>query len=361
MVATFQIYDETFSAEAFTALTADRYRFDGFEAAQSFVRSWLDNKQFFSQKSSGSTGKPTIFEISRSQITASAERTASALDLQPEMKALICINMGYIGGKMMLARGLLLGWHMHITPPGAAIADWLPEEAQFDFSAMVPLQIEALLKQKKGKALLNRIDKVIVGGAAASEALIQQLQSLSCQVYATYGMTETVSHIALQLLNGAEKANSFQLLPGVAHGLDARDCLKIKADVTNDQWIQTNDIVQFTDTDRFRVIGRADNVINTGGVKVQVESLEAAIAQTGLISESAFAITSAKDTSLGQQIVLVLESKSAPPTNLINALKPLLPAYHTPKAVFTLPEFPKTMSGKLDRIRLRALVLARPI
>jgi O-succinylbenzoic acid--CoA ligase len=352
----FLIFDKVLNPLQFAVYKFGNLHFAGVENGQEFVTTWLNDKQFFDQKTSGSTGKPTVHKVSRSNMIASAARTVSALSLPHGLKALICINMAYIGGKMMLARGLQYNWQMQVIPTTSFASDEQIPDGPFDFCAMVPMQIENLLKSAKGVELLNSIKTIIVGGAPVGSHLIEQMQQLSCSVYATYGMTETVSHIALQKLNGIDSSNHFSLLEGVAHELDDRSCLRLKADVTDSKWIQTNDIVEFRSDKSFRVIGRADNVINTGGVKVHIEQLEAKIAP--LIREfiSDFAITSSTDPMLGEKIVFVFSAYLGREEDIISHLKPALDKFEVPKEIFQL-EIPKTPSGKIDRPQLRARVL----
>lgn len=359
MAALFQVYDEIYTASEFVSLDLSRFKVDSWEAGQSFVSSWLNQQQIFSQKTSGSTGTPKINKIGRSQIVSSIHRTARALGLPEGMQALVCLDLRYIGGKMMLARGLELKWHMHLAPPSVKAIERFSMGRSYDFCAMVPLQIEGLLKTRRGKELLNSIDKMIIGGAPLNKDTVTQLQSLTCQVFATYGMTETVSHVALQALNGPNKSDHFTMLPDIDHGLDERGCLRLRADVTGDQWIQTNDLVEFVSASEFRVLGRADHVINTGGVKVAIEALEQMIGGTGLLNGVNFAITKKSDPSMGQKIVLVLES-SRSTDGLLEALKPLLPAYHCPKLLVTSETLPMTQSGKLNRQRLEQWVAGLP-
>ena len=357
MPTTIHIFNHTYSPEEFVGQAFSDHEFPGLTSAQSFIRFLLDHKQFFDQKTSGSTGKPTIHKINRQQLEASAKRTADTLRLTNQTRVLVCINMDYIGGKMMLARGLFQSWQLHLVPPVANPATLLNKTLEFDFMALVPLQLEAMLANEEGIHLLNKTRKLIIGGAAVSQSLRDKLQPLACQVYATYGMTETVSHVALQKLNGPDQSDYFQLLPGIEYGLDDRQCLKLKADVTQDQWIQTNDVVEFASEGAFRVLGRADNIVNTGGVKVQIEALEAQIQSTDLLGEVPFAITSQPDESLGQKLVLVIEQGSTDIDHkLLSQMKPLLPPYHSPKKLISLSVLPKTESGKLNRQALQQKV-----
>ncbi|GAB5528100.1 MAG: AMP-binding protein [Roseivirga sp.] len=351
MPASFNISDKILSPSEFSELTNVNEHFEGLKSGQHFIGSWLNNKQFFDQKTSGSTGKPTVHTISRKNMLASARRTAQSLNLSNGLHALVCINMAYIGGKMMLARGMHFDWTLRLIPPTSfADPDQVPT-GPFDFAAMVPLQIENLLKSEAGIQLLNNTAKIIVGGAAMGKHLTAQIQHLDCEIYATYGMTETVSHIALQKLNGPGKTDYFNILPGVDFALDERNCLKLKADVTDDRWIQTNDIVDIQETGSFKIIGRADNIINTGGVKISAELLEEKIAPVIKDQVLDYAISSLPDTVLGQKVILVCEGLTVKPDVLLTKLKTQLSKFELPKAII-VHTIPKTASGKTDRASL---------
>lgn len=351
---------QIYSASEFSSLSHKDRTFSGLESGQSFIQFWLNNKQFFSQKSSGSTGKPTVHKIHRDQVEASAKRTTNTLEIPTSASALVCINMDYIGGKMMLARGLMYHWQLYITAPSSEPFDELPPDLNFYFGAMVPIQVERLLSAPGGINDLNRIKKLIVGGAAISPGLEEQLQALNCEVYSTYGMTETVSHVALRKINGPDRSPYFTLLPGIESELDDRGCLRLKADVTGNQWLQTNDLVEFVSSREFRLLGRADHVINSGGLKIQVEQLEEAISATDILAGTPFAIGSAPDVSLGEKIVLLVEKEDIDKGQILTSLKTLLPEYHTPKEIITVQQLPLTPSGKLDRQALKPLAQQEP-
>ena len=348
MSASLVFQNHQYTPTDFAKLDLQNTSFTGLEAGQQFIHSWQNNKQFFDQKTSGSTGKPTIHQFSRQMIEASVSRTVEALQIKHEANALVCINMDYIGGKMMLARGLMNHWKLHLHPPGSGLVELLKAN-QFDFSAMVPLQVSKLLDQPDGGLLLNKIDHLIIGGAAVDQSLMDRIQYLNCKIYATYGMTETISHVALQKLNGQERSDYFSLLPGISHQIDDRGCLMLKADVTNKEWITTNDRVAFINEREFKVLGRADNVINSGGIKIQTEELEALIQKTGLLDHAQFAISAIPDSTLGSKVVLVVEKDVPDPNRLIEQLKTALPAYHAPKRILSINRLPRTASDKLDR------------
>ncbi|WKN33812.1 AMP-binding protein [Porifericola rhodea] len=321
-----------------------------------FCQKWLNGQKEFRIHTSGSTGTPKEILITREQMTASAHATAHALSLQPGDTALVCLNTEYIAGKMMLVRGLEIGIHLVIVPPSSMPLASI--QTPIDFCALVPLQLNHMLETENQNLLkkLNLMRAIIVGGAAVSFQLEQRIQQhLSAPVYSTYGMTETVSHIALKRLNGEYASDTFRLLPGVEVRQDERHCLSIRGTVSQKQWIQTNDIVELLDKQHFRWLGRADHVINSGGVKIYAEQLEARLQP--IIYEQGFAeqyfVAPMPDEKLGEKLCLILQRKtplSKPQTeSLYKWMRENLHPYQIPKEVFYVAEFSSTPTGKVQR------------
>ncbi len=328
-----------------------------------FCKDWLLGKEVFTIFTSGSTGAPKSIEMSRKQMQASAKATAKALGLQKGDTAFICLNTSYIAGQMMLVRGLEIGMNMVVVAPSANPFYALDTRFQtIDFYAFVPLQLLALLENGKHTATLNKAKAIIVGGAVVNAVLENQLQVVSAPIYATYGMTETVSHIALKRLNGKEKSPYYQALPDTQIGQDERGCLTIVSAVTNFKKIITNDKIKLIDEQHFEWIGRIDNVINSGGVKIQVEKVENEIDK--LFAEihisQRFAIVGLPDTHLGEAVTLVLEGEKnniyTTDNELLNVLKNKLGKYEVPKKILYLPIFPKTETNKISRLKIKALL-----
>lgn len=333
-----------------------------------FCQEWLHGKANFTIHTSGSTGAPKPIQISRQQMEASAKATAQALDLQKGHTALVCINTNYIGGKMMLVRGLQIGMDMVIVEPSAyPLANFIKFPTRnIDFCAFVPLQLLAILKseeREENQQQLNEMRAIIVGGAPVSAELEYLLQSVQTPVYNTYGMTETVSHIALKRLNGKEKSPYYQVLPQTEIGTDARNCLTITAPVTNFETIITNDKVRLIDDKHFEWLGRVDNVINSGGIKIQIEKVENEIDK--ILTEHhlfcRFVIIGLSDAKLGEMLVLVLEDigkktkdiDNAEQDRILKLLKQKLNKYEVPRKIISLPQFPQTVSGKIDRLKIK--------
>ena len=328
---------------------------NGYEArVLDFVRQWLNGTQQFELHTSGSTGPASAIALRRRQMEASARRTADFFDLGPGDRALVCLNCEYIGGMMMLVRGLERNLHLTIVEPHADPFAHVAAGAEFDFSAFVPLQLKTVLAAGHAPRL-NRMKDFLIGGAPADAALTQELQPLTAAAWLTYGMTETCSHVALRRLNGPQASTSFRVLPGIAAGQDERGCLTLRGDVTDDQLVVTNDVVRLgADAHTFEWLGRADFVINSGGVKVPAEKVElvldVALAEIGQ-ARRCF-VAGRPDERLGQAVTAFIEG---PPlaaeqeTRLKSLLVGRLGRYEQPRQLRYVPAFAATPNGKLDR------------
>ncbi|MEX2230970.1 MAG: AMP-binding protein [Cyclobacteriaceae bacterium] len=324
------------------------------ETTFAFMKAWLSGEESFQLTTSGSTGAPKTISVTRTQMVASARHTAQKINLQKQSTALVCIDTKYIGGKMMLARALTFGLPIMAVEPTANPLIKIPVDKCVQFTAFVPYQVTAVLESKHPH-LLNNLDKVLIGGAPLNATTRQQLGHFNCECYETYGMTETVSHIALKLANTDRKQQYFEVLPGVEISQDDRGCLLVSADFLP-KTIVTNDLVELVGPGRFSWLGRWDTVINSGGVKVVPEKIEKEIEK--IFSENnlnvRFFIAASPDEKLGNKIVLILEGVQFS-SELLNrslaALKTAVSPFEFPKEVYSIPEFVLTETQKIDRIQ----------
>jgi o-succinylbenzoate---CoA ligase len=317
-----------------------------------FITAWVSGQQTFTVHTSGSTGTPKDITITRDQLTRSAQRTLQALQLNPSDTALVCLNTKYIAGKMMIVRALIGGMNLIAVEPSSNPMENLPANLHVDFMAVVPLQLQAMLSSPETIRLLHTMSAIIVGGAAVSEELKKELHSIRCPVYATFGMTETISHVALQLLNTINRSALFQTLPGVTIQLDDRGCLEIHDAILPDPVI-TNDLVAITDENAFRFLGRIDHVINSGGIKIFPQKIEEVVAHvfTELGIERNHLVTGISHDTLGQQVVLIVEGMPLTEEEervLRSALSEKLPPYEVPRKMVSLPSFVYTETGKFN-------------
>ena len=350
-----QLEGKTYTAESirngnFEDVLPDSFAFPILQ----FCKAWLKGQEEFTIHTSGSTGQPKSITIRRQQMKASARQTVEALGLKAGQTALLCINAAYVGGKMMLIRAMEHGLQLTATEPAADPLSHFPSETRFDFAALVPLQLEAILQNPHSRAILNSMQAVIIGGAPVNSSLKEQLQGIKAPLYSTYGMTETVSHIALQKLNGPEADEYFTAFPAVKLGQDERGCLVIEGEVTGNVPVITNDVVEFLEGKRFRWMGRADNIINSGGIKIQLEKVdqlaEAAFLQLG-IKEKGFA-WGQPDEHLGQRLVLIIEGtpfSSTIESKIHSLLKDSLTKFERPKEIFYVNNFCYSPSGKIQK------------
>ena len=314
-----------------------------------FIQQWADGQENFILSTSGSTGSPKAITITRQQMISSARRTQEALGLMKGNAALVCLHPDYIAGKMMLVRCFVIGMKILFVSPSANPFQHVGDH-QIDFCAFVPLQLHDILLSPD-KELLRRIQVVIIGGGPINEETVTNIQGLECRCYATYGMTETVSHIALRLLNTAKATTYYEVLPEVALSLDERGCLVIDSP-SLPQRVVTNDVVELLDDKRFNWLGRWDNVINTGGIKILPEQLEEKIAV--LFREASiqnrFYLDSLPDPRLGSKIVMIVEG-SASLDAVSSSMLPLRLAepYAYPKLILFIPGFIEAANGKINR------------
>lgn len=296
-----------------------------------FLLDWFDSKNYIEMETSGTTGPPKTISVSKQAMVDSALATGNFFDLQPGNKALQCLPVKYVAGKMMLVRAMILGLDLEFVAPSSH--PLRNNEIDFDFVAMVPLQSQNSVSE------LKNVKKMIVGGAAINRTLEKQLLKLPTEVYETYGMTETITHIAARKLG--EKA--FTVLPNVTISYDDRNCLVIHAPRISPDVIVTNDIVELVNENQFIFIGRMDNVINSGGIKLIPEQIEEKLA--GKIHQRFF-ISSKPDNELGHKVVLVIEGEKQ---DFDESLYETLDKYEKPKEIIFIPKFKETTTGKILR------------
>lgn len=296
-----------------------------------FLLDWFDAKSYINLQTSGTTGIPKNIRISKQAMIDSALATGSFFELTPGDKALCCLPTKYIAGKMMLVRSIVLGLDLDYVAPSSFPI--LHNVTKYDFVAMVPLQVENSLKE------LKNVKKIIVGGAKMSKSLEKKLLNTKTAVYETYGMTETITHIAAKKVG--EKA--FSVLPNVKISQNDKNCLVIEALKISNEAIVTNDLVEIISENQFTFLGRIDNVINSGGVKLIPEQIEEKLASK---IQSRFFVGGITDAVLGEKLVLVIEGEQQ---DLDKNLFKNLDKYEKPKEVFYIPIFNETQNGKIKR------------
>jgi O-succinylbenzoic acid--CoA ligase len=329
----------------------------------SFCRQWIEGHSEFEAQTSGSTGIPKKIILLRQQMAASARLTEQALQLHEDMTAMLCLDPDLIAGKMMMVRCMVTGMDLLAIKPVANPLDHIPPGVSVDFAAMVPLQVTTVLASGRHRAFAN-IGVVIIGGGAVSNALYTAIQSLPTHFVATFGMTETLSHVALQSLNGPNRTEYFEALPGVQFSTDDRGCLIVHAPYLGSNPIITNDVIEIKSPTRFKWLGRWDNVINTGGVKVVPEEVEQIVSEflSARSASNRFFVTGLPHPTLGQEVLLIVEGtlEERVETALLMDLKATLDKHKAPRKVLYAEKFALTALGKIRRRESAQAASPRP-
>lgn len=314
-----------------------------------FLADWFSESPYITVHTSGSTGTPKEFTVRKEQMMQSALLTCSFLRLRKGDNVLLCMPLQYIAGKMVVVRTLVAGLNLILrTPSGHPLAD---VTVPLRFAAMIPLQVYNTLQVAEEKERLCQTEILIIGGGAINKELENEIRQLPNEIYSTYGMTETLSHIALRKLNGSDASPAYTPFPSVKLSLSPEETLVIQAPLVCYDTLVTNDIAQIHPDGTFTILGRKDNIINTGGIKVQIECVEEIL--RSIISVT-FAITAVPHPGLGEAIVLLVE-KTVDPERLSDKIASLLPKYQQPKYIRQVDAIPLTGSGKTDRKACRLL------
>jgi o-succinylbenzoate synthase len=303
-----------------------------------FMLDWLHPSDTIKLQTSGSTGSPRTINMKKSWMEASAQLTTKTLKLKPGSHALLCLPLQYIAGKMMLVRAICLNLHLTVTDPSSNPLANISGE--IDFTAMTPMQLSNSILQNR----LEKVKMVLVGGAPINPELTNRIQSQKTRIIETWGMTETASHIALRTLNGQDKSDYFSALPGIHLAQDEHHRLIIRADHLGGKPILSNDVVKLLSKQRFRWLGRYDNVINSGAIKLFPEVIEQKLRSH--ITERDFFISKIADPILGQKIVLYIEGE---PFQLPEHIWDSLTKFEKPNDIQIITAFSRTGSGKLIR------------
>ena len=303
-----------------------------------FILDWFNSNSFISVTTSGTTGAPKKIKIDKQAMVFSALATAEFFDLKATNRVLNCLSTNYIAGKMMLIRSFVLGFEMDFVKP---TSNPLKNNNKFyDFVAMVPLQVENSINE-----LIN-VRKLIIGGSKINYNLKNKLLGLSTLVFETYGMTETITHIAARKISDSY----FSVLPNVTISKDKRNCLIIDTPRISASSITTNDVVNIISNSEFELLGRIDNVINSGGVKLFPEQIELKLAHK---IQTRFFVTGIPDDQFGEIVALIVEGSPIPfEDDIFNDLLP----YEKPKKIHFLSNFLETESGKIKRAATLNLV-----
>ena len=323
---------------------------------EEFLAQWNDTSDVIEVYTSGSTGKPKRLLVEKRRMVNSARITCDFLGLKEGDSALLCMPLDYIAGKMVVVRSLVSHLHLiSVTPSSHPLKD---VTQPIDFAAMVPLQVYSSLQEPAERERLMSIRHLIIGGGAIDDSLESQLQQFPNAVWSTYGMTETLSHIALRRISGENSSLWYSPLDGVDVSLSSDSCLEIYAPQVNPGKLHTNDIAELRTlpdgSKEFRILGRKDNVIDSGGIKIQAEEVERLLRPH---LSCGFMITKVSDARLGEAVTLLVESDDV--DNILAVCKHVLPRHWVPRHIFPESHIPITETGKPARAAAEALANKR--
>ena len=337
---------------------------------EEFLEEWNNDSPYVEVKTSGSTGEPKRMLVEKRRMLASAKITCDFLGLKEGDTALLCMSLDYIAGKMMVVRAIERGLRLIVVEPSGhplGKTNVVPV-----FAAMVPMQVYNSLQVLGERERLMMIKHLIIGGGAIDEALAEELKSFPNHVWSTYGMTETLSHIALRRLNGPEASEWYTPFPSVSVSLNEEGCLVIDAPEVCQERLVTNDIAELA-TQRgqslmcsansahegqspcvanvpFKILGRKDNVICSGGIKIQAEEVERMLKAHLHVP---YLISKRPDEKFGEVVVLLTEGDTEAARMVCEGV---LDKYQRPKVYVHVDEIPLTETGKPARRQAELLV-----
>lgn len=316
---------------------------------EEFLAEWHNDSPFVRVKTSGSTGAPKPMMVEKRRMLNSARITCDFLGLREGDTALLCMSLDYIAGKMMVVRSIERNLKLLSVPPSGHPLATVNASSPLDFAAMVPMQVYNTLQVPEERARLMQVRHLIIGGGAIDEAMEAELRTFPHVVWSTYGMTETLSHIALRRLNGPAASEWYMPFPSVSISQTPDGCLVIDAPEVCPEPLVTNDIVEIASS-RFRILGRKDNVICSGGIKIQIEEVER---QLRPHLHAPYLLSKRQDGKFGEIAVLLTEG---PVEEARLICERVLPKYHQPKAYLHVARIPLTETGKPARHQAEKLI-----
>lgn len=307
-----------------------------------FVKDWNSNKDEIIVQTSGSTGTPKTIRLKKSAVKKSALATGKFFDFKVGQKTILNLSPNYIAGKLMIVRALVFDMELYVLPNSRnPLLDF--DFEHLDFAAFVPYQVDAILNNPQTRTSFNKIINVIIGGAPINHELEQRLLKCDNQSFASFGMTETITHFALRSIN--EKHEYYTCLPGFNVTTNKNNGLVLEKNAITNK-LETNDWVELLDDSRFIWKGRLDHIINSGGVKLSPENLERKIADELL--HRRFYFIGRPSEKFGEELILYVEGSEI--DDLADRIKPFLAKYELPKSIYFVPAFKETPTGKVKRV-----------
>lgn len=306
-----------------------------------FLAEWHNDSDFVVAHTSGSTGQPKEIHLLKADMLQSARATNSRFNITESSTLAIPLSMDYIAGKMMAVRAIAANCSLIELPVSNSICI----DRDIDLISVVPSQLACLLKDPEA---CRRVGTFLVGGSGVDDALASEVARRGIDAVLGYGMTETCSHVALRDLKAGDEA--YVAMPDVSFETDSRGCLVVIGDKFSWKRLVTNDIVDLIDATRFRWLGRADNVINSGGIKVSPEMVESYLRKASGINLPPFYIVGVPSSRWGTEVAIVVQAKIDEAKELVRYLRKLAwPKGWKPGRMFVGDRLPQTANGKLKR------------
>ncbi len=326
--------------DSYDSLSKENKNFYWKNSIFSFLRNWFDNESLVTIYTSGTTGVPKKIFLKKKYMFERAIKTVEFLNLREKgLKGFLCLSTDFIAARMFLVRAIIFKWKIYCVEPSSNPLKNVKKF--FDIASMVPMQVFYSFQY------LKYIKILLIGGASISNILEKKLKNIATVCYSTYGMTETLGHIAIRKINGLNKSIFYKSFHDIHLSVDKRDCLKIFSSSCINYSIQTNDIVSMKESDKFYWIGRYDNVINSGGIKIIPELIERNISSFIPIYKRFF-ISSIPDKIFGERIVLIIEGDPFQ-FELSNIIFSGKNKFYKPKDIFFVPHFIENSLGKFNR------------
>jgi len=314
-----------------------------------FIADYLSEDPDIEVQSSGTTGTPKRWKVSKKKMQISAAKTAGYFNFKKGQDVLLVLPVDYIAGKMMIVRAFEHQLNLVYYEPQANFLQQVAKDETFYFCPITPMQAKISFNDPVSAKKIKKIEHVLLGGAPVDNELAQKIEKQPNQYYHSYGMTETLTHMAIKKLNHSS-SNHFKVLENINISKDDRGCLVADAPEFSDEPLKTNDLIDLKGKTTFEWLGRYDNVINSGGIKIIPEQIEAIIKP---FIQQAFYLTHISDEILGEKMILLIESKSSINIDqLKEQLLTVLKDHHIPKEIRVIDEFERTQSGKIKRLKL---------
>jgi O-succinylbenzoic acid--CoA ligase len=311
-----------------------------YAAESDWVKRWNSRDSNFTFLTSGTSGSAKEILFSREQIEKSAWRTAQFFKWSDGMEVLHSLPMQYVAGRMNVLRALITKqsvWKM--TPKVEMTSNDFYRLENIEWWTLTPPMLSSFLSIEQ--PVLTKA-KLLVGGAPVVQSLIDKAQGVGNEIWESYGAAETLTHIALRKLNGNDKSKGFKPLHGVSikmteQGMAIDDGFLGNAVVTSDLGTWIND-------KEFIVEGRIDDIINSGGVKINPLEVEKIIHQH--MKEAGF-VKGSKDDRWGQIVTWVVKYDTIIPQDWQDWFisQPLL----KPKLIVRVDVLPQNENGKWIR------------